>query len=101
MDKLPFNKVKDPLRFIDFAPTSPSDACLYWMDQIESGWRPQKSIQRMELKEKDELFGVYRWELRNIIEKLLFEKLPIVDVPNTLVSFPVVRFRRNTSTCLQ
>ena len=52
-------------------PPEPSARLLWWLDQIEAGWRPNRFYRRLGYDEGAERFGVYIWEYLNVIRPVL------------------------------
>lgn len=48
-------------------PLKQSPECTRWLVKIMSGWKPNRRITQMGYHEKAEFFGVYIWELFNVI----------------------------------
>lgn len=48
-------------------PDEPSPRCVFWLRQIERGWRPNCHLRRMGYDEAAEWYGVYLWEYLNVI----------------------------------
>lgn len=48
-------------------PSAPSLRCVYWLRQIDAGWRPNCSLQRMGYDEAAGWYGVYIWEYLHVL----------------------------------
>lgn len=54
--------VDDPFAFWGHPPADLSPRCLYWLRQMDRGWRPNRCIERMGRDEAPWWYGVYLWE---------------------------------------
>lgn len=52
-------------------PPEPSPRLGRWIEKINSGWRPNNRIRSMGYHERAEFYGVYIWELFNVIDQRL------------------------------
>lgn len=64
-------KVADRYLYWSDAPPEPSPRCLYWLRQIDLGWRPNRHIQNCCYDCSAEWYGVYIWEYLNRIRPRL------------------------------
>ncbi len=53
-------------------PPEPSPGCLKWVAKIRAGWRPNRRVRAMGYYEEAEFYGVYIWELMNVIDPLIY-----------------------------
>lgn len=66
-------RVEDHYQYWGEAPPEPSQRCIYWVRQIERGWRPNRRIPDCYCC-GSEWHGVYIWEYLNVIRPLLDTK---------------------------
>ena len=52
-------------------PPSQSARCSYWVERIRGGWRPNSRIEGLGYDGRAEYYGVWIWELFNVIDPLL------------------------------
>lgn len=64
-------KVNDRYRYWVERPPALSSRCVYWVRQIMRGWRPNRRLSCLGYDEKAGWFGVYIWELLNVLGPLL------------------------------
>lgn len=60
-------RVDDRYRYWSDAPPELSPRCLYWLRQIERGWRPNRRIGGEGYDAAAEWYGVYIWEYLNAL----------------------------------
>lgn len=65
--------VADEYAYWGNPPPKLSPRCVYWMRQIQRGWRPNRRIQIMGWSSSTEWFGVWTWEYLNVIYPKLRE----------------------------
>jgi hypothetical protein len=63
-------------------PPEPSPRLHRWIGRIRNGWKPNGRVRGMGYQEKAEFFGVYIWELFNVLYPLLDGVLEIPDEPS-------------------
>lgn len=54
-------------------PPQPSPTLAMWLEKIAGGWRPNRRIGAMGWEEAAEFYGVYAWELFNVIRPAIRE----------------------------
>lgn len=64
-------RVKDIEAFWTEPPPVPSERALWWVKRIESGWVGNRRTQAMGYYEAAHYFGVYIWELLNMLRPAL------------------------------
>lgn len=64
--------VNDVTDYWQEKPPKQSPECTAWIAKIMDGWKPNRRIRQMGYHEKAAFFGVYIWELVNVI-------LPAID----------------------
>jgi hypothetical protein len=67
-------RVHDVYEYWNQAPPEPSARLVYWEQQVEAGWRPNRRIRSFGYAESAEWFGVYVWEWRNVLWPLIEKK---------------------------
>lgn len=67
-------RVADHYAYWTDPPPELSERCRYWARQIEHGWRPNKYISRECYDCRAEWYGVYIWELLNVLDPAIHEK---------------------------
>ena len=60
-------KVTNHYDFWGSLPTELSPRCMYWLRQIDRGWRPNRYVRRMGYDESAEWYGVYIAEYNHLI----------------------------------
>lgn len=64
-------KVDDVIRYWAEVPPQASDRCVYWLEQVAAGWRPNRRISQFGYHEKAEWYGVYIWEYLRVLQPFL------------------------------
>lgn len=52
-------------------PPEPSPRCLWWVNRIAAGWRPNRRIKIMGYYEASAYYGVWIWEYLDILRPAL------------------------------
>lgn len=60
-------KVENHYEFWSLPPLIPSERCVYWIEQFEAGWRPNRRIRAMGYDSAAQWYGVWIWEYINVI----------------------------------
>ena len=66
--------VNDRYRYWTQPPPEPSPRCRYWLRQIRRGWRPSRRITIDSYDGQAAWYGVYIWELLQVIWPALREQ---------------------------
>ena len=64
-------RVDDIERYWNDAPHERSARCMFWIDRIKAGWRPNRRVRSMGYYALAEYLGVYIWELIFLISPFL------------------------------
>ena len=63
-------KVGDVQDYWAHPPAEPSARCSWWVGRFKAGFKPNRRISRMGYHPRAEFYGVYIWELINVISPL-------------------------------
>jgi hypothetical protein len=64
-------RVDDDERYWADPPPELSPRCVWWVERIKAGWRPNRRIGSMAYGERTSFHGVYVWEYLNVLAPLL------------------------------
>lgn len=63
-------RIKDVERYWQEPPPEQSERCLWWVERFASGWRLNRRVGSMGYHERAEYYGVYVWELLNVLSPI-------------------------------